>query len=131
MLKGHVPFFQEEDDAYAPVFDWNQLREKRRALLEVKVEDSLYDYMTQIIRATRETGRVQLGASPRAGIAVLMASRALAVMEGRTYITPDDIKFVALPVLHHRIIVTPQVELEGGSSDQIIREIMASITVPR
>ncbi|QQK78417.1 MoxR family ATPase [Salicibibacter cibarius] len=131
MLKGHVPFFQEEDDAYAPVFDWNQLREKRRALLEVKVEDSLYDYMTQIIRATRETGRVQLGASPRAGIAVLMASRALAVMEGRTYITPDDIKFVALPVLRHRIIVTPQVELEGGSSDQIIREIMASITVPR
>ncbi len=60
-----------------------------------------------------------------------MASKAWALLEGRDYVTPDDVKVISLPVLRHRIIVTPQVELEGGSSDQIIKETLASIPVPR
>ncbi|HZG82994.1 MAG TPA: MoxR family ATPase, partial [Brevibacillus sp.] len=97
----------------------------------VVVEESILDYITTLIRKTRETKRLLLGASSRAGIAILMASKAWALLDDRMYVTPDDVKIVARPALRHRLILSPQVELEGGTSDHIIDETLAAIPVPR
>lgn len=131
ILRGHVPFHEQQEDSLAAVLTPERITLMQRKLADVVVEDSLYTYMATIIRKTRESKRVQLGASPRAGIAVLMASKAWAFLEGRTYVTPDDIKLVARPALRHRLLLTPQAELEGGTSDQIIQETLGSIPVPR
>jgi MoxR-like ATPase len=131
VLKNHIPYYQEQELNYQPVFTLAQMREKRKELARVIVEDSIIDYIVAIILKTRDTKRVQLGASPRAGIGVLMAARAWAVLAGRTYVIPDDVKAVALSALRHRLILAPQVELEGGTSEQILKEILASVPVPR
>lgn len=131
VLKAHVPFFAEDAQPLAPVMTQDELREKRGQLAEVVVEDSVLAYITTLIRKTRENRRLQLGASTRAGIAILMASKAWALLEDRRYVTPDDVKAVAVPALRHRLLVSPQVELEGGTSDQIIQETLAAIPVPR
>jgi len=131
VLKAHVPLFAEDAKAQSAVITLEELQEKRKQLAEVVVEDTILDYITTLIRKTRETKRLQLGASTRAGIAILMASKAWALLESRPYVTPDDVKAVAVPALRHRLLVSPQVELEGGTSDQIIQETLAAIPVPR
>ncbi|TXK80994.1 MoxR family ATPase [Paenibacillus sp. N3.4] len=131
ILRRHVPFHQQREEALPAILTPERITDLQSKLTDVIVEDSLLAYMTTIIRKTRESKRVQLGASPRAGIALLMASKAWALLEGRTYVTPDDIKLIARPVLRHRLLLTPQAELEGGTSDQIIQETLGSIPVPR
>ncbi|WJH35054.1 MoxR family ATPase [Paenibacillus aurantius] len=131
ILRGHVPFHEEREEPVQQVLSLEEIRALRKELSGVIVEDSLIGYITAIIRRTRESKRVQLGASPRAGIAVMMAAKAWALMEGRTYVTPDDIKLVALPALRHRLLLNPQTELEGGTSDHIIQETLAAVPVPR
>jgi MoxR-like ATPase len=108
--------------------EWKQLQMQVRT---VNVEEAIIDYIAQIVRKTRESSFVRLGASPRAGISVLLASQAWAFMEGRDYVTPDDVKMVVRPAMRHRIVATPQIELEGGTSDQIIQDVVASTPVPR
>ncbi|TVX99990.1 AAA family ATPase [Cohnella terricola] len=131
ILKGHVPFETEREQAAGPVLSLEDIRVARAHAAEVVVEDSIIAYITSIIRKTRDSKRVQLGASPRAGIAILMASKAWAALEGRNYVTPDDVKLVARPALRHRLLLTPQAELEGGNSDHIVQETLASVPVPR
>ncbi len=131
ILRRHVPFGQHQEESLAAILTPERITELQRRLSDVVVEESLYTYIATIIRKTRESKRVQLGASPRAGIAVLMASKAWALLDGRTYVTPDDIKLVARPALRHRLLLTPQAELEGGTSDHIIQETLGSIPVPR
>ncbi|MEW9701193.1 AAA family ATPase [Paenibacillus sp. SI8] len=131
ILRRHVPFRQELEQSLQAVFTPERIAEEQRKLADIVVEESLYVYIATLIRKTRESKRIQLGASPRAGIAVLMASKAWALLEGRTYVTPDDIKLVARPALRHRLLLTPQAELEGGTSDHIIQETLGSIPVPR
>lgn len=131
ILRSHVPFGQHQEESLAVILTPERITELQRQLSDVIVEESLYTYIATIIRKTRESKRVQLGASPRAGIAVLMASKAWALLDGRTYVTPDDIKLVARPALRHRLLLTPQAELEGGTSDHIIQETLGSIPVPR
>ncbi|MCY9669951.1 MoxR family ATPase [Paenibacillus alginolyticus] len=131
ILRSHVPFGQHQEESLAAILTPERITELQRRLSDVVVEESLYTYIATIIRKTRESKRVQLGASPRAGIAVLMASKAWALLDGRTYVTPDDIKLVARPALRHRLLLTPQAELEGGTSDHIIQETLGSIPVPR
>lgn len=131
ILKNHTPHYQQEEQPIPPVCTVDDIRQMQAKLTEVVVEDSVVDYMTTIVRRTRETKKVQLGASPRAGIAILMASKAWALLHDRNYVTPDDVKAIVRPVLRHRIIVAPQVELEGGTSDHIIQETLAAIEVPR
>ncbi|MGO4274951.1 AAA family ATPase, partial [Paenibacillus sp. TAF58] len=127
ILRRHVPFEQLQEESLAAILTPERIAELQRRLSEVVVEESLYTYIATIIRKTRESKRVQLGASPRAGIALLMASKAWALLDGRTYVTPDDIKLVARPALRHRLLLTPQAELEGGTSDHIIQETLGSI----
>lgn len=113
------------------VTDLAVFRELRDQVRAVTVEDTVIDYIAQLVRATRESEFVRLGGSPRAGISVAEAARAWAFIHGRDYVTPDDVKSVIRPALRHRILPSPQLELEGGTSDQIIQDVVASVSVPR
>ncbi len=103
----------------------------RRELKEVRVEQSIFDYLAQIISKSRTLSDLQLGASPRAALNWLAAAKAHAAIEGRDFVTPDNIKFVALPVLRHRLILTPEAELDGVTGSQLIANLLAQIPVPR
>lgn len=131
ILQQHRVQADRRDALPTPIYSMEDLLLQRQKLNEVVVDDSIVDYITTLIRKTRETTRLQLGASSRAGIAVLQASKAWALLDNRMYVTPDDVKTVARPALRHRLILSPQVELEGGTSDQIINETLAAIPVPR
>jgi MoxR-like ATPase len=131
ILKQHVPPGGVSAKDSKPVFSLTEIVKAREKLTDVVVDDSILDYITTLIRKTRETKRLLLGASSRAGIAVMMASKAWALLDDRLYVTPDDVKTVARPALRHRLILSPQVELEGGTSDHIIDETLAAIPVPR
>lgn len=89
------------------------------------------DYIANIVFKTRNHGDLFLGASPRASLNIMKASKAVAAMNGRNFVTPDDIHFVAYPVLNHRIILTPDKELEGYDSESVIKSIIETIDVPR
>jgi len=130
MLKGALLKPSAEDSALQAIdlADFKQLQEEVQA---VKVDDTLIDYIAQIVRKTRESDLIRLGASPRAGISIVDSSKAWAFIQGRDYVTPDDVKIVVRPALRHRIIPAPHVELEGGTSDQIIQDVVASTPVPR
>jgi MoxR-like ATPase len=107
------------------------LTQAKAELAKVTVEDGVMQYLVAIIAATRGAHQVILGGSPRATVALLRCSRALAALEGRTYITPDDVKMIARPVLRHRVILRPESELEGLTTDQFIDSILANVPVPR
>ncbi len=96
----------------------------------INVDERIMAYIRDIVIACRKDARVLLGCSPRASIALLLAAKAYAAMQGRDYVIPDDIKHVALPVLRHRIILKPEIELGGVSSDDIIRSILKTVPVP-
>jgi MoxR-like ATPase len=114
-----------------PVVDLALLKAARQEAARMTVEDGVLNYLVDVIAATRAAHPVILGGSPRATVALLRCSQALAAMEGRSFVTPDDIKLVARPVLRHRIILRPEAELEGLTTDQLIDTVMASVPVPR
>jgi len=106
-------------------------REGRREVKNVTVEASLLAYIVQLVRKTRDWPAVSLGASPRAAVNLMLASKALAAIDGRSYIVPDDVKAAALPVLRHRLVMQPEADLEGITSDQTLQDIIRSVEVPR
>ncbi|HEY4002548.1 MAG TPA: MoxR family ATPase [Candidatus Xenobia bacterium] len=97
----------------------------------VTVEEALLRYVLSLVRRTRETPQVLLGGSPRAALALLSTAKAVAAMEGRSYLVPDDVKLVAPPVLRHRLILRPEAELEGLSADRLITQLLSGVPVPR
>ena len=97
---------------------------------QIIIESHLVKYIADIIVNTRNNPFLYLGASPRASIAILRASKAFAAMNGRDFVTPEDIKQAAIPVLQHRIIVTPEREMEGVNTKQIIRQIIEAVEIP-
>lgn len=113
------------------VLDMETFLSIRREIGEVTLSDAVLDYIMQIVRKTRETESIRFGASTRAAISIGKAGRAWAYLSGRDYVTPDDIKIVARPALRHRIQLSPHVELEGVTIDQVIQELVGSIPVPR
>lgn len=98
---------------------------------QVQVEPNLLEYIAKLVVNTRENAFLYLGASPRASIAILNASKGFAAIRGRDFVTPEDIKEAAIPVLQHRVIVTPEREMEGLTSIEIIKQIIESIEIPR
>jgi MoxR-like ATPase len=114
-----------------PVIDENSLAALRSEIRKVVVDASILNYITRLVRATRQSHDVQLGASPRAGIALLLGSKALAALHGRSYVLPDDIKRLATPVLRHRLLLKPEAELEALSPDLVIQRLLATVEVPR
>lgn len=109
----------------------DDLAEARAEVRRTQVEPALFRYLVEIVRRTRDWPSLSLGASPRAAVSLLMVAKALAALEERDYLIPDDVKTAALPVLRHRIIIKPEAELEGLDSDQILKEIVGSVEVPR
>ena len=89
------------------------------------------EYIAKIVANTRENSFLYLGASPRASIAILNASKGYAALRGRDFVTPDDIKEAAIPVLQHRVVVAPEREMEGMTGQEIILQILETIEVPR
>lgn len=103
----------------------------KKEIGQVTLGDNVLDYLMQIVRKTRNSESIRFGASTRAGISIGKAAQSWAYLAGRNYVTPDDIKMVAKPALRHRIQLSPHVELEGATVDQIIEELVGSVPVPR
>ncbi len=97
----------------------------------IHVEDRVFDYINKIVRLTREWPQFHLGASPRAGIALVQGSRTIAAFRGRDFVVPDDVADLVLPALRHRVVLSPEAEVEGQSTDEQLRELLRSIEVPR
>lgn len=108
-----------------------QIQELRKQVRTIHVEEKLIHFITTIVANTRNHKSIYLGASPRASIGILNGAKALAAMRGRDFVTPDDIIHVIPPVLRHRIVLTPDKEMEGASTDDVIQQIITSIEVPR
>jgi MoxR-like ATPase len=97
----------------------------------IRVEDSLFNYIVALARRTREWPTLSLGASPRATLSILATAKAMAAMEDRNYIIPDDVKSVALPVLRHRVVLRPEAELEGLTSDHVLSDVLRAVEIPK
>jgi MoxR-like ATPase len=97
----------------------------------VIIDQKLVEFIARIVNGTRNNPSLYLGASPRASLAILRASKANAAMMGRDFVNPEDIIEMAIPVMRHRIILTPEKEMEGVSADELITDIIAKIEIPR
>ena len=108
-----------------------EIMDATRTCGEVRVEDKLFDYINNVVRLTRQWPQFHLGASPRAGIALVQGARTLAAFHGRDYAIPDDVVEIALPALRHRVILTAEAEVEGRAVDDLLVELIRSVEVPR
>ena len=113
------------------VLSAKQIAEYQDVIKQIIVEDNLLKYIATIVDNTRTNANLYLGASPRASIAIMDASKALAAISGRDFITPDDIKKVASPILSHRIILTPEREMEGFTAQKVVEQLIETIEIPR
>jgi MoxR-like ATPase len=113
------------------VADGAVLIETRRAVEAIRLTDALIDYIVDVVRATREHASLEVGASTRAANMLAAAARAFAILQGRDFVIPDDIKTLALPVLRHRLVLSPGAEIEGLGADRVLREILDQVAAPR
>ncbi|WP_410492583.1 AAA family ATPase [Chryseobacterium sp. FH1] len=127
----HNNRLEDKTDVVETVISGQQLKQYQQLVKEIVVEQNLLEYIAKIIVNTRENQFLYLGASPRASLALLTASKAFSAIRGRDFVTPEDIKEASFAVLRHRIIVSPEREMEGLTADEIIRQILESIEVPR
>ncbi|MFB6257221.1 MAG: AAA family ATPase, partial [Flavobacteriales bacterium] len=128
--------FNGDDKAPSPalmenVHDKATVRELRGIVDKVHVQEQLLSYIARIVERTRSHPSLYLGASPRASLAILHASKAVAALQGRDFVSPEDVKYVAPPVMAHRIILTPEKEMEGESSDGVVASVIEEVEVPR
>jgi len=114
-----------------PVISAEKITSLQQLVKKVLVEPNLIRYIAHITEKTRKSNALVLGGSPRASLAVLNASKAYAAIEGRDFVTPEDIKFVITPVLTHRVILTPEKEMEGIKTNTVIQQIVDSVEIPR
>jgi MoxR-like ATPase len=118
-------------DAIKSIISGNEIKQYQELVKQIIVEPNLLEYIAKLVVNTRENAFLYLGASPRASIAILNASKGYAAIRGRDFVTPEDIKEAAIPVLQHRVIVTPEREMEGLTSIEIIKQIIENIEIPR
>ncbi|NNB90418.1 MoxR family ATPase [Corallococcus sp. AB032C] len=109
----------------------DDLLQARAALSTVNVEPPVLGYIRKVVAATRSSPNIRLGAGPRAGVHLLLASKALAVLRGRDFVTPDDVRFLVGPVLRHRLLLSPDAELDGATPADVLREVVQGVEVPR
>lgn len=131
MLQGDAPETLLNRGEVRPVIGPNELQKLRAALNGITVRDELVAYLLDIVRATREHEALLAGAGPRATQSLLLAGRAAATLAGRDFVTPDDIKALAVPVLEHRLVLRPEFEIEGITVREIIERILQETPVPR
>lgn len=127
----HDNRLEDKTEAVNKVITAQQLNNYQKLVKEIIVESQLIEYIAKIIINTRENQFLYLGASPRASLALLTASKAFAALRGRDFVTPEDIKEASYAVLRHRVIVSPEREMEGLTADEIIRQILEGIEIPR
>jgi MoxR-like ATPase len=118
-------------DAIKKIFTVSDLKTIQGAIENIRVDDSIVKYIAEITHETRNHGKIYLGASPRASLSMLKASKAMAALRARDFVVPDDVQYVAFHVLNHRIILTPEAEMEGLDAHLIIKDIIKKIEVPR
>lgn len=118
-------------DEVATVCSPQEILQVMRSNGDVRVDDRLVDYINKVVRRTREWPQFHMGASPRAGIALMQAARTLAAFSGRDYAVPDDVFQVALPALRHRVVLTAEAEVEGHKVDNLLTDLIRSVEVPR
>jgi MoxR-like ATPase len=124
--------YEREDplETLQPVLQVEALLDMQKAVRAVMVEESVREYMVKVVRATREHEGVELGVSPRGALALYKTCQALAALRGRTFVIPDDVKYLAPPVLTHRIIISPQTRLRGRRPEEVMMEIVNTVPVP-
>ncbi|HKH48551.1 MAG TPA: MoxR family ATPase [Thermoanaerobaculia bacterium] len=135
MLAAYAAGRRLHDDAVrelTPILTPEELLQSRQVAAQgVRVEEHILGYILGIVTATRSHEAIHIGAGPRASLALLESSRALALLRGRDFVTPDDVKELAAPVLDHRVILTPESEMEGTSLPDLLRQIFEKVEVPR
>lgn len=117
-------------DAIQPVVMAEEILKLQQYVREIYVDESIDDYIVNIVKATRNSPDIQLGASPRGSLALFRAAQAWAVINGRDYVLPDDVKELAKPVLAHRLIIKPEVKLQGGTSEDVMAGILKQVHIP-
>jgi len=118
-------------DTIKGVFSANDLQKIQDLVADIKIEDQLIRYIAEITDKTRNHAKLYLGGSPRASLSMLKAAKAFAAIRGRDFVIPDDVQFVAPHVFNHRLILTPEAEMEGVTTEDLIKEIIHEIEVPR
>ncbi|WNZ46689.1 MoxR family ATPase [Leptolyngbya boryana CZ1] len=134
MLLNHQAGFQGKRldlDNIQPIASVEQILQARREIRSLKVEESVLDYLLAVVQKTRQHPDLVLGASPRSAVAWLNVSKAQAWLSGRSYVTPDDIKAVAFPLLRHRLILRPEAQLDGIGVEAVINAVLNQVAVPR
>ncbi|MGH1336275.1 MAG: AAA family ATPase [Aureispira sp.] len=124
-------FNKRQIEKVRAVLNAAEIKRCQELVEKIHIKDELLDYIAALIHNTRNNGDLFLGASPRASLAIMQASKAVAAINGRDFVTPDDIQYVAFPVLNHRIILTPEREMEGLDVQDVIKDIIAKVEVPR
>jgi len=134
ILDRHDAGFRADDQATYPLGEpvsREELLAMRDTVNRMHVDERIRRYITDIVRATRGESVFALGASPRAGVALLQAAKAEAWLSGRDFAIPDDVKALAFPVLRHRVVLTPEAEVEGRSSDDEVAALLETLEAPR
>ena len=119
------------NDIVKPVLSGEQINNLRLQIKNILIEEKLLQFIAKLIHQTRNHKSIYLGASPRASLSIMNASKAIAAMQGRDFVTPEDIREVVVPVLRHRIILAPDKEMEGVSEEEVIKQIIQGMDVPR
>lgn len=127
----HAQKAQNKEDLVQKVVTSGEVVDFQNLAKSIFVHEDILKYITEVIVHTRTNPNLTLGASPRASIAILEASKAFAALQGRDFVTPEEVKYVAPAILGHRVQLTPEKEMEGFSTDYIIRQIVESVEIPR
>jgi MoxR-like ATPase len=125
------PFSSRVEEIIQPKITADDFTAIRREIEAVTIEPTIFEYTLNLVTASRQSPQLALGASPRAGRAWIRSARVLAALRERNFITPDDIKELAYPILRHRLVRTPETEIEGTTVEQVIDQLLASVEVPR
>ncbi len=131
LLNANHRVTKDETSLVSPVISTEEIKKYQEQILEIHIDENLVKYIAEIVYRTRNHPSLYLGASPRASLNVLKTSKANAAINGRDFVIPEDIQFVLYPVLNHRIYLTPEKELEGGTTDQIITDIIKTVEIPK
>jgi MoxR-like ATPase len=127
----HAGSADPQDLDVGPVAEAAEIAEAAQAVAEVRLTDDIVNYVLDLVRSTRETADLQSGASPRAASQLALAARARAALDGRDYALPDDVKALALPLLRHRVILSPAAEIDGRRAETIISALVDRAAAPR
>lgn len=131
LAKHHQHSTEEKLLTLTPVLNITQIKKFRHLIKNLHVEDKLLEFVAKIVYQTRNHKSLFLGGSPRASLAIINSAKAIAAMNSRDFVIPDDITKVALPVLRHRVMLTPEKEMEGVTADDVINQVIKNIEIPR